>query len=92
MSTPITIFGSTEHLSGDNLPHRIENLNDKVITTETILSVNSDDTVNANPVSAYGKTLLDTVSLADLRAQILENSNEEAIRLLADGIYWRYGC
>ena len=85
MSTPITIFGSTEHLSADNLPPRIENLNDKVITTETILSVNSDDTVNANPVSAYGKTLLDTVSLADLRAQILENSNEEAIRLLADG-------
>lgn len=85
MSTPITIFGSTEHLSADNLPPRIENLNDKVITTETILSVNPDDTVNANPVSAYGKTLLDTTSLADLRATILENTNEEAIRLLADG-------
>ena len=85
MSTPITIFGSTEHLSGDNLPPRIENLNDKVITTESILSVNPDETVNANPVSAYGKTLLDTTSLADLRATILENTSEEAIRLLADG-------
>lgn len=85
MSTPITIFGSTEHLSGDNLPPRIENLNDKVITSESILSVNPDETVNANPVSAYGKTLLDTTSLADLRTQILENTNEEAIRLLADG-------
>ena len=85
MSTPITIFGSTEHLSGDNLPPRIENLNDKVITSESILSVNPDDTVNSNPLSAYGKTLLDTTSLADLRATILENTNEEAIRLLADG-------
>jgi hypothetical protein len=53
--------------------------------TQSLLTVNPNQTIATTPVSAYGKSLLDTTSLADLRTQILENTNEEAIRLLADG-------
>jgi hypothetical protein len=68
-----------------NLGTKLNNVRDRRHTQKEIPIFDVANSVIYQPVSTYGASLLDTTSLADLRAQILENSNEEAIRLLADG-------
>jgi len=68
-----------------NLGTKLNKVRDRRHATQEIPLFNIGNSVSFTPVSAYGATLLDTTSLADLRATILENTNEEAIRLLADG-------
>ena len=67
-----------------NLGTKLNGLRDRRHTQKEIPIFDVANSVIYQPVSTYGASLLDTTSLADLRAQILENSNEEAIRLLAD--------
>jgi len=68
-----------------NLGNKLNKVRDRRHTTQEIPLFDIGNSVSFTPVSAYGASLLDTTSLADLRATILENTNEEAIRLLADG-------
>lgn len=68
-----------------NLGTKLNNVRDRRHTQQEIPLFDIGNSVTFTPVSAYGASLLDTTSLADLRATILENTNEEAIRLLADG-------
>ena len=68
-----------------NLGNKLNKVRDRRHTTQEIPLFDIGNSVSFTPVSAYGASLLDTTSLADLRAQILENTSEEAIRLLADG-------
>ena len=68
-----------------NLGSKLNSVRDRIHTQKEVPIFDVSNTVIYQPVSTYGASLLDTVSLADLRTQILENSNEEAIRLLADG-------
>ena len=68
-----------------NLGVKLNKVRDRRHATQEIPLFDVGNSVSFQPVSAYGATLLDTTSLADLRAQILENTSEEAIRLLADG-------
>ena len=68
-----------------NLGTKLNNVRDRRHTQQEIPLFDIGNTITFTPVSAYGASLLDTTSLADLRATILENTNEEAIRLLADG-------
>ena len=62
----------------------LNNIAKQAVVRESVLTLKTDNSVTPFPISAYGKTLLDSTSLADLRSQILENSGEEAIRLLDD--------
>lgn len=68
-----------------NLGVKLNKVRDRRHATQEIPLFDIGNSVSFTPVSAYGASLLDTTSLADLRATILENTNEEAIRLLADG-------
>ena len=68
-----------------NLGVKLNKVRDRRHATQEIPLFDIGNSVSFTPVSAYGATLLDTTSLADLRATILENTTEEAIRLLADG-------
>ena len=68
-----------------NLGSKLNSVRDRIHTQKEVPIFDVSNTVIYQPVSTYGASLLDTTSLADLRTQILENSNEEAIRLLADG-------
>ena len=67
-----------------NLGTKLNNVRDRRHTQKEIPIFDVANSVIYQPVSTYGASLLDTTSLADLRAQILENRSEEAIRLLAD--------
>jgi len=67
-----------------NLGTKLNNVRDRQHTQQEI-PIFDVNTVSYQPVSTFGASLLDTTSLSDLRAQILENNSEEAIRLLADG-------
>jgi len=68
-----------------NLGTKLNNVRDRQHTQQEIPIFDVGNSITYQPVSAYGASLLDTTSLADLRTQILENTSEEAIRLLADG-------
>jgi hypothetical protein len=68
-----------------NLGVKLNKVRDRIHTQKEIPIFDVGNSVIYQPVSTYGASLLDTTSLADLRATILENTNEEAIRLLADG-------
>jgi len=78
----------TRDLSFKKLPTKIgpilDNIKNTIVSTESLITLDVDDIVSPVPISDYGKSLLDTTSLADLRTQILENKHEEAIRLLDD--------
>ena len=68
-----------------NIGPILDNIKKTNVSTESLITLDVDDIVTPVPISAYGKTLLDSTSLADLRTQILENTDQEAIRLLDDG-------
>jgi len=68
-----------------NLGTKLNNVRDRQHTQQEIPIFDAGNSVSYQPVSTFGASLLDTTSLADLRTQILENTSEEAIRLLADG-------
>ena len=68
-----------------NLGTKLNNVRDRQHTQQEIPIFDVNNSVSYQPVSTFGASLLDTTSLSDLRAQILENNSEEAIRLLADG-------
>ena len=87
------LFGNQSHThhkilkdpTQSNLGVKLNKVRDRRHATQEIPLFDIGNSVSFTPVSAYGASLLDSTSLADLRAQILENTNEEAIRLLADG-------
>ena len=68
-----------------NIGPILDGIKNTIVAAESLITLDVDDTITPVPISAYGKTLLDSVSLADLRTQLLENTGEEAIRLLDDG-------
>ena len=88
-----SLFGNAMHPRANihndpvkaNLGTKLNNVRDRRHTQKEIPIFDVGNSVIYQPVSTYGASLLDTTSLADLRTQILENTNEEAIRLLADG-------
>jgi hypothetical protein len=67
-----------------NLGPILNNLSNQIVSNESVLTLLPNNQVLNIPISTFGKALLDSTSLADLRSQILENT-EEAIRLLDDG-------
>jgi len=58
-----------------------QNLN---ITSSSVPILGTNNVVSSTPITSTGLDLLGIVSIADLRAQILENTDEEAIRLTDD--------
>ncbi len=58
-----------------------QNLN---ITSSSVPILGTNNVVSSTPITSTGLDLLGVVSIADLRAQILENTDEEAIRLTDD--------
>lgn len=58
-----------------------QNLN---ITSSSVPVLGTNNVVSSTPITSTGLDLLGVVSIADLRAQILENTDEEAIRLTDD--------
>ena len=71
-----------DDVKDDVLGTRLKNLSTATISTESIATINGD-TVNSTPVSTAGKNLLNITSIADLRSQILETT-EEAVVFTAD--------
>jgi hypothetical protein len=67
-----------------NLGSKLNSVRNRRHEQQEIPLFDIGNSVSFTPVSAYGASLLDTVSLADLRAQILE-TGEEALRILQDG-------
>ena len=67
-----------------NLGPILTNISNQIVNNESVLTLLPNNQVLNLPISTFGKALLDSTSLADLRSQILENTNEEAIRLTAD--------
>jgi len=68
----------------NNLGPILNNISNQIVSNESVLTLLPNNQVLNLPISTFGKSLLDSTSLADLRSQILENTNEEAIRLTAD--------
>ena len=85
------IFSDNSHLSHRilkdpvkvNLGDKLNKVRDRKHAQKEIAIYDVNDKPTFQNVSDYGITLLDTLSLADLKASILETS-EEAIRLTAD--------
>ena len=69
----------------NNLGPILNNISNQIVSNESVLTLLPNNQVLNLPISTFRKALLDNTSLADLRSQILENTNEEAIRLLDDG-------
>ncbi len=63
----------------------LQNINLLTVPSESIITINPNDTVAATPVSSYGKQLLNETSFAALRTSILEGS-EEAIKYTGDSV------
>ena len=79
-----TIFGSIQSAAGETLPQRLKNIaNTSIPSTEMILSVRPDDTINSYAISNVGKSLLNLSDIASLKAQILETT-EEAVLFTSD--------
>ena len=79
-----TIFGSIQSTAGETLPQRLKNIaNTSIPSTEMILSVRPDDTINSYAISNVGKSLLNLSDIASLKAQILETT-EEAVLFTSD--------
>ena len=68
----------------NNLGPILNNISNQIVSNESVLTLLPNNTVLNLPISTFGKSLMDSTSLADLRSQILENTDEEAIRLTAD--------
>jgi hypothetical protein len=85
------IFSDNSHLSHRilkdpvkvNLGDKLNKVRDRKHAQKEIAIYDVNDKPTFQNVSDYGLTLLDTLSLGDLKASILETS-EEAIRLTAD--------
>ena len=71
-----------DDIKDDVLGTRLKNLSSATISTESVATINGD-VVNSTPVSTAGKNLMNITSIADLRSQILETS-EEAVVFTAD--------
>ncbi len=65
-----TIFGSTTG-GGATLSTVLKNISNTTLPNdEQLLVVEDDGVVNATPISTYGKTLLNSISLAQLKADL----------------------
>jgi len=65
------------------LNERTINLQNLSVLQPTLPILDIDNAVSGQPATSAGLSLLNITSIADLRAQILENDGEEAIRLTA---------
>ena len=89
LTSNLDVFGGITHhesLVNTVLPTRIKNINNVNIPLDSVIKIDNSNQVTALPITATGQSLLNTVSIADLRATILENDTEEAIRLIADNL------
>ena len=67
-----------------SLSKRLKNINKLDITENVIVSINEFDEATAEPISAYGKSLLQSTNASALGQSILQNI-EESVSFLADG-------
>ena len=86
------IFSDSSHLSHRilrdpvkaNLGDKLNKVRDRKHAQKEIAIYDTNDKPTFQNVSDYGLSLLDTLSLADMKASILESNGEEAIRLTSD--------
>jgi len=71
-----------DEIKDDLLTTRLQNLSTATISTESVATINGN-VVNSTPVSTAGKNLMNITSIADLRTQILQTS-EEAVVFTSD--------